>query len=121
VTAIIHAHIDAFGLGPDGRLFVGERNDQELPKLTIVRVWKQARAATFTSEVAASPLAATPYLRHAGVTGWLNAGVPVPEVAEWAGHSPEVLWRIYAKCVDSSLHAHRRRLERFYGHDHDDR
>jgi protein gp37 len=74
--------------------------------------------------------AATPYdLRHAGVTGWLNAGVPVPEVAEWAGHSPEVLWRIYAKCVDSSIakcvdssiHVHRRRIERFYGHDQDDR
>jgi integrase len=122
LTAIIHTHIAAFGFGPDGRLFVGERNSQELPKLTIVRVWKRARADVFIPEVAASPLAATPYdLRHAGVTGWLNAGVPVPEVAEWAGHSPEVLWRIYAKCVDSSIHVHRRRIERFYGHGQDDR
>jgi hypothetical protein len=45
----------------------------------------------------------------------------VPEVAEWAGQPPEVLWRIYAKCVDSSIDAHRRRIERFYGHGQDHR
>lgn len=104
LTATIHAHINAFGFGPGGRLFIGERNDAELPKLTIVRAWKRARAEAFTSETAASPLAATPYdLRHAGVTGWLNAGVPVPEVAEWAGHSPEVLWRIYASASTAAF------------------
>ena len=41
-----------------------------------------------------------PYdLRHAGVTWRLNSGVPAPDVAKWAGHSVEVLTRVYAGCV----------------------
>ncbi|MEU9887063.1 hypothetical protein [Sphaerisporangium sp. NPDC051011] len=30
---------------------------------------------------------------------WLNAGVPAPQVAQWAGHSVNVLLRVYAKCI----------------------
>lgn len=30
----------------------------------------------------------------------LNAGVPAVYVAEWAGHSVEILQRIYAHCLD---------------------
>ncbi|MFD0850685.1 hypothetical protein ACFQ07_00335, partial [Actinomadura adrarensis] len=30
----------------------------------------------------------------------LNAGVPATQVAEWAGHSVEVLQRTYAHCLD---------------------
>lgn len=30
---------------------------------------------------------------------WLNGGVYPTQVAEWAGHSVDVLLRIYAKCV----------------------
>jgi hypothetical protein len=30
----------------------------------------------------------------------LNAGVPPTQVAEWAGHSVEVLLTIYAKCIE---------------------
>lgn len=41
-----------------------------------------------------------PYdLRHAGVSLRLNAGVPPTQVAEWAGHSVEVLLKIYAKVI----------------------
>ncbi|MBO2456584.1 hypothetical protein [Actinomadura violacea] len=41
-----------------------------------------------------------PYdLRHGGVSWRLYAGVPAPQVAEWAGHSLEVLQKIYAKVV----------------------
>lgn len=44
------------------------------------------------------PLLKRPYdLRHAGVTYRLNRGVPATQVAEWAGHSVEVLDRTYAK------------------------
>jgi integrase len=90
----------------------------ELPKLTIVRAWKRAREAVFPPEVVASPLVGTPYdLRHAGVTGWLNAGVPVPEVAEWAGHSQEILLTFYARCIDGSAEVQRRRIQRFLGHE----
>jgi hypothetical protein len=66
LTALIHAHLDEFGTTPDGRLFVGDRNHQELPKLTVIRVWSHAREAAFVPEVVASPLAKRPYdLRHA--------------------------------------------------------
>ncbi len=34
------------------------------------------------------------------VSQWLNSGVPAPEVAARAGHSVEVLLKIYAKCID---------------------
>jgi hypothetical protein len=30
----------------------------------------------------------------------LNAGVPAPTVARRAGHSVDVLLRVYAKCID---------------------
>jgi hypothetical protein len=47
--------------------------------MTIGRVWRRARQAAFTAEVAASPLAKTPYdLRHAAVSTWLNGGVRRP-------------------------------------------
>jgi integrase len=64
-------------------------------------VWAQARTLALTPEQVASPLAGRPYdLRHAAVSLWLNAGVPATEVAERAGHSVQVLLRVYAKCLD---------------------
>lgn len=63
------------------------------------QVWHKARAAALTKAQQSSPLAGRPYdLRHGGVTLALNAGVPAPEVASRAGHSVEVLWRVYAGC-----------------------
>ena len=64
------------------------------------RVWARAREKALTAKEVESPLARRPYdLRHACVSTWLNAGVPAPQVAEWAGHSVDVLLRIYAACV----------------------
>lgn len=61
------------GYGPDGRLFVGERNKEELTKGATNRLWRQARVAVFTSGVSASLLALTPYdLRQAAVSTQLN-------------------------------------------------
>jgi hypothetical protein len=60
-----------------------------------------ARAEALTEEEQASPLAKRIYdLRHACLSLRLNAGVPPTQVAAWAGHSVEVLLRIYAKCID---------------------
>jgi integrase len=116
LTEILRRHISEFGLGPGGRLFVGECNKDELPILTINRVWRQARAAVFTAEVYASPLGETPYdLRHAFVSMMLNCGISPAQVAEWAGHSPEVLWRIYAKCLDGGQKELRRWMEDGFG------
>ncbi|MGI8817450.1 MAG: hypothetical protein ACR2G2_19795 [Pseudonocardia sp.] len=117
LTALLHEHIKEFGTAADGRLFRGERNEGELPKPTIVRSWKRARLDVFSKEVAASSLAATPYdLRHAAVSTWLNGGIPPTAVAEWAGHSVEVLLKIYAKCLDGSDAALRCRVEAALGH-----
>lgn len=75
-----------------------------------LRVWQAARLATFSKEVQESPLAQTPYdLRHACVSTWLNGGVPPTQVADWAGHSVEVLLKIYAKCFDGQYQIARRR------------
>ncbi|MEU8051776.1 tyrosine-type recombinase/integrase [Micromonospora haikouensis] len=118
LTALINAHVEQFGYGQGDRLFVSERNKEEVPKGTINRIWRWTRAAVFTPEVYACPLARTPYdLRHAAVSTWLNGGVPPTQVAEWAGQSVEVLLRIYAKCLDGGDEALRRRIERALGHD----
>jgi integrase len=111
LTALLHRHIEQFGYARDG-LFRGERNEDELPKGTINRYWRRARAAAFSPDVYASPLAATPYdLRHAAVSTWLNAGVPATDVAEWAGHSVEILLKIYAKCLDGGADQLRKKIE----------
>lgn len=117
LTALIRAHIKQFGFAPDGRLFRGERNNEELPKGTINKTWRRARAEVFTPEVLASPLAGTPYdLRHAAVSTWLNGGVPPADVAAWAGHSVEILLKIYAKCLDGGTEILRQRIQNALGH-----
>jgi integrase len=117
LTALLRRRLAEFGTAVGGRLFVGERNAAELPKRAILPVWQRARAAVFTPEVAASPLGETPYdLRHAAVSTWLNGGVPATDVAEWAGHSVEILPRIYATSLDGGESMLRRRVEAALGH-----
>ena len=94
--------------GPEGK---------QLPKLTINRAWQRARREVFTPQVAASPLARTPYdLRHAAVSTWLNGGVASTDVAAWAGHSMEILHKIYAKCLDGGGEVLRQRVQTALGH-----
>jgi integrase len=106
-------HVAAHGHGPDGRLFVSQgwrRGPVSLE--TYTRVWRQARTRALTSAQQGSPLARRPYdLRHAAVSLWLNAGVPAPQVAEWAGHSVHVLLKVYAKCIDGQDEAAKRRID----------
>jgi hypothetical protein len=45
------------------------------------------------------------------VSTWLNAGVPAPQVAEWAGHSVGVLLRVYATCISGQQADAKRRIE----------
>ncbi len=65
----------------------------------VYRVWDQARQRP--SPTADTSLLGQAPLRPAAraVSLWLNAGVPATQVAEWAGHSVNVLLRVYAKCV----------------------
>ncbi|MFG3307615.1 hypothetical protein [Streptomyces wuyuanensis] len=68
---------------------------------TYWRVWEEAREYALPPERTASPLAGRPYdLRHACITRWLNAGVPIAEVARRVGNSPEVIHRRYHGCID---------------------
>lgn len=101
LTEVLHWHLGKYGIAPDGRLFWGERSGGQLGATVYARAWRCARRVAFTPEVVESPLAKRPYdLRHAAVSTWLNAtGDPV-RVAEWAGHSVNVLLRVYAKCLD---------------------
>ena len=99
LVEILRDHIAHHGVGPDGRLFRTERGGVVLPS-GYGRTWHRARELALPPEVERSDLARRPYdLRHAGVTLRLNAGVPAPQVAEWAGHSVDVLLKIYAKCI----------------------
>ncbi|XVV02799.1 tyrosine-type recombinase/integrase [Actinosynnema sp. CA-248983] len=113
LTALLHRHMQVYGTAEDGRLFRGERNDDELPKLTILRAWRKAREQALPPELAATNLAASPYdLRHAGISLLLSIGVSPKQVAEWAGHSLDILLRIYAHVLSGSDDAVRALIER---------
>jgi integrase len=99
LTRQLRDHLANFATAPDGRLFGGVRGG-ELPTITYRRAWIKTRQMALTAAEQASPLARRPYdLRHACLSTWLNGGVYPTQVAEWAGHSIDVLLRIYAKCV----------------------
>lgn len=100
LVAILRWHLAEFGITPDGRLF-RQVNGRVVSSSTYGQVWRAARLIALVPDHQASPLAARPYdLRHAAVSLWLNAGVPAPTVARRAGHSVEVLLRVYAACID---------------------
>jgi len=100
---------------PDGRLFRTYRSGIYQPSTLWQVLWK-ARPAAFTPAQFNSPLASRPYdFRHAGVSWRLTAGAPGPQVAEWAGHSVEVLYRIYAHCIDGDDERWHKRMEDLLG------
>jgi len=110
LTRILRDDFAQLGIAPDGRLFSGVRGG-DLPTITYRRAWIKARQAALTATELASPLARRPYdLRHACLSTWLNGGVYPTQVAEWAGHSVEVLLRIYAKCVVGQDELAKRRI-----------
>jgi integrase len=78
------------------------------PNQTTDRAYRQV---ALTPAEQASPLARRPYdLRHACLSRWLNGGVYPTQVAEWVGHSVDVLLRIYAKCVTGQDELAKRRI-----------
>jgi integrase len=100
LVRMLRQHLDDFGTAEDGRLFASERGNV-VAASSYSRAWKQARELALLPGQVSSVLAFRPYdLRHAGVSQWLNSGVPAPEVAARAGHSVDVLLKIYAKCID---------------------
>lgn len=100
LVALLREHLEEFGTADDGRLFQSEYGNV-VAASSYSRVWKQARELALSPHQVSSVMVARPYdLRHAGVSQWLNSGVPAPEVAARAGHSVDVLLKIYAKCID---------------------
>jgi integrase len=100
LVRLLREHLKEFGTAKDGRLFSSERGNV-IAASSYSRAWKQARELALVPDQVHSVLALRPYdLRHAGVSQWLNSGVPAPEVAARAGHSVDVLLKIYAKCID---------------------
>jgi hypothetical protein len=74
-------------------------------------IFHQAREAAFTEAETESLVAQRPYdLRHAAVSTWLNATGDPAQVAEWAGHTVDVLLRVYAKCIAGRQEAAKRRI-----------
>ncbi|NJP96435.1 tyrosine-type recombinase/integrase [Nonomuraea sp. FMUSA5-5] len=100
LVAILREHIAEYGTARDGRIFhTGTGGTYSSSAHSYV--WQETRKLVLSPEQITSSLAGRPYdLRHAAVSLWLNAGVPAVEVAKRAGHSVEVLLRVYAKCMD---------------------
>lgn len=100
LVAMLREHIAEYGTAKDGRIF-STGSGGSYSSSAHSYVWQEARKLALTPEQVSSSLATRPYdLRHAAVSLWLNAGVPAPEVAKRAGHSVDVLLRVYAKCMD---------------------
>jgi integrase len=115
LVELLREHVSSYGTAPDGRLFWTYRGGIYQPS-TLWQVLRKARTVTFSPGVVASPLARRPYdFRHAGVSWRLNAGAPGPQVAEWAGHSVEVLYRTYAHCIDGDDERWHQQMEDFLG------
>ena len=112
LVIILRDHLAEFPPGPDGRVFRGERGG-ELATITYVRMWDRARVAVLGEEEAErSPLARRPYdLRHAAVSTWLASSSDPAQVAEWAGHSVDVLLKVYVKVLDGRQEETLRRIQ----------
>ncbi|MFD6751494.1 tyrosine-type recombinase/integrase, partial [Streptomyces anthocyanicus] len=97
LVALLRWHVTAYGTAPDGRLFQTSRGGL-VQDTGYGEVWAEARTRALTASEFDTALAKRPYdLRHAAVSTWLSSGVEPQLVAERAGHSVGVLFRVYAK------------------------
>nr|MDT0518456.1 site-specific integrase [Streptomyces sp. DSM 41633] len=97
LVSLLRWHITVHGVAADGRLFRTARGGM-VQESGYGEVWAEARTMVLSPQDQASKLAKRPYdLRHTAVSTWLSAGVEPQIVAERAGHSLAVLFRVYAK------------------------
>jgi integrase len=114
LVKLLREHLDRFPPQEGGRIFRG-RYGGTITENTYSRVWQAARGVALTEAEAASPIARRPYdLRHAAVSTWLAAGVDSALVAAWAGHSVQVLHRVYARVVAGRNDEAIKRLGNFF-------
>ncbi|MFJ2220817.1 tyrosine-type recombinase/integrase [Streptomyces anulatus] len=111
LVALLRWHLIAYGAAPDGRIFRTQRGGL-IQDTGYGEVWAEARTRALTPAQRSSALAKRPYdLRHAAVSTWLSSGVEPQVVAQRAGHSVAVLFRVYAKCLDGAAATANARIE----------
>ena len=111
LVLLLRAHIAEFCADGSPRVFRGAQN-AEVQQATYTAVWRRARHAALTPAQYRSALAKRPYdLRHAAVSTWLAAGVDSIQVAAWAGHSVNVLHRVYAHVIHGGGAQARQRIQ----------
>jgi integrase len=111
LVMLFRDHLERFGTGPGRLIFTGPRGGI-VAEWSYLEVFRAARREALGEIDAATPVMGRPYdQRHAAVSTWLNAGVPAAQVAEWAGHSVDVLLRVYAKCIAGQQDAAKQRIE----------
>lgn len=99
LVELLKAHIDQFGTGLGGALFRSATGRKVSPG-TVWLLCRNARRYAFGPEQWDSNLLYRPYsLRHSGISLRLYAGVTPVQVAAWAGHSVEILLRVYANVI----------------------
>ncbi|MFE1551433.1 tyrosine-type recombinase/integrase [Streptomyces sp. NPDC058718] len=97
LVAMLRWHVTLYGTHADGRLFRTARGGM-VQESGYGEVWAGARGDVLTPAEQETKLAKRPYdLRHAAVSTWLSSGVEPQLVAQRAGHSTGVLFRVYAK------------------------
>ncbi|MFD3940066.1 tyrosine-type recombinase/integrase [Streptomyces sp. NPDC058611] len=105
LVSLLRWHITVHGVADDGRLFRTARGGM-VQESGYGAVWADARAEVLNQQDHASRLAKRPYdLRHTAVSTWLSAGVEPQIVAQRAGHSLAVLFRVYAKFLKDGAEA----------------
>jgi len=110
LVKLLRDHLAEFGPGPGGRVFTLSTG-KIVTDRAYLKVFHEARRTAFTEAEAASLIARRPYdLRHAAVSTWLRATADPAQVAEWAGHTVDVLMRVYAKCVAGQQDEAKRRI-----------
>ncbi|WP_328606253.1 integrase [Amycolatopsis sp. NBC_00345] len=106
-------HLDDVGTGPDGRLFWA-KDGGPVSNASYSDIWRLARLLGLPPRLVTSMLAGRPYdLRHAAVSSWIAAGVSLPDIADRAGHTVNMLTKVYAKFVHGTRDTANRRIETF--------
>ena len=113
LVRILAEHIEQQGVASDGRLFRTAAGGP-VPNASYTDIWRLARRYGLAPIQVASQLARRPYdLRHAAVSSWIAAGVPLPEVARRAGQTVQILTSVYAKVIYGATDQMNRRIEDF--------
>ena len=112
LVRILAEHLERFGAAEDGRLFATSTGGI-VSASAVWRIWRDARVVGLSPEQQVTPLAGRPYdLRTRLRDVLLNAGVPPKEVARRLGNSVEVLWKVYAGCLDGDEERINRMIEK---------